>query len=118
MKLDIQVTEIPTGSTGTKAPNPYAEQIKTLSESMRTEDQDGKAMTFTVPRAKGTDDKTFAKAVQKIVNKWQEGGEDFNVTIRALIERDDEKVPTGTVTVWAIPRITRERKPKDAASAA
>lgn len=116
MKLDIQETEIPQGSTGPKTVNPYADHIKTLSENMRTEDQEGKALSFTVPREKGTDAETFGKAVQKVVNKWQDGGEQFGVTVRALIERDDAKVPTGKVTVWAVPRITRERKPKDAAS--
>jgi hypothetical protein len=114
VKLNITETTVPTDlprGGKTKEANPYLPYVETLKSNLRTEDSDGKALTFDVPRDKGVDDETYSKSVRRTVAKWQEAGAELGITVRAHINGS-------TVTVWGVPRITRQRKPKDDAAQA
>lgn len=91
-----------------KEPNPYQAVVDRLGQDVRTKDSDGVALTLTVPAIDGKDD---AAAVSSALRKMREAGREAGLTIRT----DDAHNNGRKITVWAIPLVRRERKPKDAA---
>lgn len=104
-------TEVPTVAyTRASEPNPFADVVQRLADSMGDDERSVSATTFTVPQA---DEK-------KMVGKAQEAGRDIGVTVRKKVEilDEDSANPQARITIWTTKRITRPRKNKSAADKA
>lgn len=75
-------------------PNPYGDVVGSLAQSLGE-----KAVSFTVP----------ADAVAAQIRLAQLAGKAHGVTVRNRQEKDGENVK---VTIWAVSKISRPRKPK------
>lgn len=102
-EIKFTETEVPTIERAgrPKEPNPYQPLAERLSKNVRTKDSDGVAVKFEAPKHEKGDEAAVAYALRKI----REAGDEYKITVRSTNEGRK-------VTVWAVPKITRQRRDK------